>query len=82
MLTLSLSPGHTDSTPWPNHPPDKPDVHGSEWLRCNDRYGRRGATLPASLAHPKRRISNGKGREARDRAEQTWEHHFDNYHTR
>jgi len=33
---------------------DKPDSHGVECLRHSDKYG---MPLPASLAHPKKRIS-------------------------
>jgi len=45
---------------WAKLAADEPDSHGVEWLRHSDKYGGRRMSLPASLAHLKRRISEKK----------------------
>jgi len=50
---------------WAELPADELDAHGVEWLRYSDRAGARSMSLPRSLAHVKREISEKKWLEAR-----------------
>jgi len=53
-------PGNEKADEWTRLEADEPDSHGAEWLQYADRYGGRPMTLPRSLAHLKREISEKK----------------------
>jgi len=50
---------------WAKHAADEPGEHGMEWLNYSDRHGRRCMSLPRSVAHLKRQISEAKWTEAK-----------------
>jgi hypothetical protein len=58
-------PGNEKADEWAKLAADEPDYHGAEWMQYADRYGRRPISLPRSLAHLKREISEKNWQEAK-----------------
>ena len=66
--------GNEKADEWAKLAAEEPDFRGVEWLKYQDRYGRRRMPLPRSLAHLKREISERKWKEAKEWADRKISH--------